>query len=117
MKRLFLYYKNVTGVRNFFTIFTLNIFLNRQVQPDFLALTLSARKNLCINKNVVSLRNGTAVDGACQRLTASYVRAKRCLNPDLPCCSFFEKFDEQRDITLPKGVYNLVCLNFFVTIS
>nr|CAD2194153.1 unnamed protein product [Meloidogyne enterolobii] len=90
LKRLFLYYKKVTGA-----------------QPNFLALTLSARKNLCINKDVVSLRNGTAVDGACQRLTASYVRAKRCLNPDLPCCSFFEKFDEKRDLTLPNGVFNL----------
>jgi DNA excision repair protein ERCC-2 len=79
-----------------------------QSQPDFLALTLSARKNLCINESVVSLRQGTAVDGACQRLTASYARAKRQLNLDLPCCTFFEKFDEQRDVALPKGVHNLV---------
>ncbi|KAL3094502.1 hypothetical protein niasHT_026268 [Heterodera trifolii] len=90
LKRLFRYYTNVTGSA-----------------PDFLALTLSARKNLCINKSVVSFRYGSAVDGACQRLTASYVRAKMRMNPNLPCCSFFEKFDEKRDMTLPKGVYNL----------
>uniref|UniRef100_A0A914GXT4 DNA 5'-3' helicase n=1 Tax=Globodera rostochiensis TaxID=31243 RepID=A0A914GXT4_GLORO len=90
LKRLFRYYANVMGA-----------------PPEFFALTLSARKNLCINKSVVSFRHGSAVDGACQRLTASFVRAKRRLNPDLPCCSYFEKFDEKRDLTLPKGIYNL----------
>lgn len=63
---------------------------------------------LSINESVASLRVGTAVDGACQRLTASFVRAKRRLNPSLPSCAFYEKFDEQRDVALPKGVYNLV---------
>lgn len=73
-----------------------------------MALALSARKNLCINDSVAVLRHGTAVDGACQRLTAGFVRAKRKLNPNLPSCVFYENFDGQKDINLPKGVYNLV---------
>lgn len=73
-----------------------------------LALALSARKNLCINDSVAVLRQGTAVDGACQRLTASFVRAKRKLNSSLPFCEFYENFDAKKDINLPKGVYNLV---------
>lgn len=75
-----------------------------------LALALSARKNLCINESVVSLRQGTAVDAGCQKLTASFVRAKRKLNTDLPYCQYFEGFDEKRDIRLPNGVYNLADL-------
>lgn len=71
-------------------------------------MALSARKNLCVNEDVVGLRQGAAVDGACQRLTASFVRAKQHLDSDLPTCSFFEKFDKQRDFQMPKGVYNLV---------
>ncbi|VDM45177.1 unnamed protein product [Toxocara canis] len=105
LRNLFKYYDQVVGKR-----------------PALLALAMSARKNLCINDPVASLRQGTAVDGACQkrrtvtfraiclrqfRLTASFVRAKRKMQPDLPACSFFEKFDAQRDIVLPTGVYNL----------
>ncbi|ETN76333.1 hypothetical protein NECAME_03496 [Necator americanus] len=45
--------------------------------PPMLAVAMSARKNLCINDSVWQLRQGSAVDGACQRLTASFVRAKR----------------------------------------
>lgn len=76
--------------------------------PDMLALALSSRKNLCINEPVANLRRGTAVDGACHKLTAGFMRARRHLDPDLPSCSYYEKFNEQRDIQLPKGVYNLV---------
>ncbi|KAI1724657.1 helical and beta-bridge domain-containing protein [Ditylenchus destructor] len=90
LKHLYNYYRNTTNS-------PLNL----------LALAMSARKNLCVNESVSSLRVGTAVDGACQRLTASFVRAKRRLNPSLPSCPFYEKFDEQRDVALPKGVYNL----------
>lgn len=46
------------------------------------------------------------------RLTASFMRAKRNLYPDLPACPYFEKFDAQRDIGLNHGVYNLVSLLF-----
>uniref|UniRef100_A0A915CXT9 Helicase ATP-binding domain-containing protein n=1 Tax=Ditylenchus dipsaci TaxID=166011 RepID=A0A915CXT9_9BILA len=90
LKNLYQYYLTTTGT-----------------QLNFLALALSARKNLCINDSVASLRVGTAVDGACQRLTQSFVRAKRRLDPSIPSCQYYEKFDEQKDVGLGKGVYNL----------
>ncbi|VDK36502.1 unnamed protein product [Gongylonema pulchrum] len=43
----------------------------------------------------------------CFRLTASFVRAKRKVCSDIPCCPFFEKLEEQKDINYPDGVYNL----------
>ena len=49
---------------------------------------------------------GTSVDGACQRLTASFQRAKRELDPSLPACEFFENLEE--NFALPSGVWNLV---------
>ncbi|PAV60069.1 hypothetical protein WR25_19555 [Diploscapter pachys] len=48
---------------------------------------------------------GTSVDGACQRLTASFQRAKRELDPSLPACDFFENLEE--NFALPNGVWNL----------
>ncbi|MFH4975571.1 hypothetical protein AB6A40_002280 [Gnathostoma spinigerum] len=93
LRNLFKYYATMTG--NY---------------PSLLAVALSARKNLCVNESVSGLRQGTAVDGACGKLTASFVRAKRRIQPDLPYCPFFEKYDEKRDIVLPQGVYNLADL-------
>lgn len=90
LRNLFKYYEVMTGAF-----------------PPFLALAMSARKNLCLNESVACLRQGSAVDAACQRLTASFMRAKRSLYPDLPACPYFEKFDAQRDIVLPQGVFNL----------
>lgn len=79
-----------------------------QNAPDFLCLALSARKNLCINEEVSCLRTGTAIDGACQNRTASFMRAKAKLNPDQPTCEFYENLDIEDGVMLPKGVYNLV---------
>ncbi|EYC02324.1 hypothetical protein Y032_0100g3233 [Ancylostoma ceylanicum] len=75
--------------------------------PPMVAVAMSARKNLCINDSVWQLRQGSAVDGACQRLTASFVRAKRQLDPSIPSCSFFETFSAQQPFSLPSGVWNL----------
>ncbi|CAD5223694.1 unnamed protein product [Bursaphelenchus okinawaensis] len=93
LRNLFRYYKTVKGK-----------------VPDFLCLALSARKNLCIKEPVASLRNGSAVDGACQNLTASFMRAKAKVDPNAPSCEFFETFNENRELTLPNGVYNLADL-------
>ena len=41
-------------------------------------------------------------------MTASFVRAKAKLDPELPRCEFFENLDIEDGLTLPKGVYNLV---------
>ena len=78
-----------------------------------LGLALSARKNMCIHPQVSAERLGKTVDGKCQQLTASFVRARRRLDPSLSCCDFFESFDaDGREAVLPNGVYNLVYLRF-----
>lgn len=77
---------------------------------DFLAVCLSARKNLCINEDVVGkYRTGKKVDGACLNLTAGFQRAKRQMGDEsVPCCDFFENFElNGRESILPSGVYNL----------
>uniref|UniRef100_A0A7E4VTR8 General transcription and DNA repair factor IIH helicase subunit XPD n=1 Tax=Panagrellus redivivus TaxID=6233 RepID=A0A7E4VTR8_PANRE len=81
--------------------------------PDFLALALSSRKNLCINDAVVNKREGIAVDGSCQSLTSSYARAKKKLDPNQGQCDFFENWDTKRDAALPKGIYNLADLRAY----
>ncbi|KAK6018787.1 DNA repair helicase [Ostertagia ostertagi] len=75
--------------------------------PPFVAVAMSARKNLCINESVASLRQGSLVDGGCQRLTASFVRARRQFDPSIPACSFFETLNTQQQFSLPPGIYNL----------
>ncbi|GMR39936.1 hypothetical protein PMAYCL1PPCAC_10131, partial [Pristionchus mayeri] len=76
--------------------------------PQMLALAMSARKNLCINETVLTARTGIGIDGACQKLTASFVRARKKMNdPDLPDCPYFEKLDATPGFELPNGVWNL----------
>lgn len=73
-----------------------------------LAIGLSARKNLCIHPDVSQETEGRVVDGKCQRLTSSYIREQRQINPVLPQCDFFERFESYgRDTPLPDGVYTL----------
>lgn len=79
-----------------------------RAQPPFLGLALSSRKNLCVHPEVSKERDGKVVDGRCHALTASYVRAKRDLDPSIPCCNFYETWDsEGKAKGLPSGVYNL----------
>ncbi|XP_015254870.1 PREDICTED: TFIIH basal transcription factor complex helicase XPD subunit [Cyprinodon variegatus] len=81
---------------------------------NFLALSLSSRKNLCIHPEVSLLRFGKEVDGKCHSLTASYIRAQRHSNPNLPSCRFYEEFDAVgRQVPLPAGIYNLDDLKDF----
>lgn len=40
---------------------------------NFTGLSLSSRKNLCINPEVYPLRDGKAVDGKCQSLTVRHI--------------------------------------------
>lgn len=39
---------------------------------------------------VSALRFGKEVDGKCHTLTASYIRAQRHSDPDVPVCRFYE---------------------------
>eukprot|EP00794_Sanderia_malayensis_P020345 gene20345-22348_t len=91
LKRLMNYYEKEDGV-----------------VPKLLSLSLSARKNLCIHPEVSAERDGKKVDGLCHGLTVSYVRAKHQTDPDVPICSYYEKFDaEGREEVIPPGIYNL----------
>lgn len=55
-----------------------------------LAVALSSRKNLCIEPAVRKCGDGSAVDAACRKLTASFVRYQRRTDTSIPGCSFYE---------------------------
>uniref|UniRef100_A0A5K3F0D8 General transcription and DNA repair factor IIH helicase subunit XPD n=1 Tax=Mesocestoides corti TaxID=53468 RepID=A0A5K3F0D8_MESCO len=93
MKVLDKYYANETGSSN----------------CGLLAVALSSRKNLCIEPSVRRIGDGAAVDTACRKLTASFVRRHRQTDTSVPGCSFYEEFDlHGREEVLPVGVYNLL---------
>ncbi|XP_018647197.1 DNA repair helicase rad3/xp-d, putative, partial [Schistosoma mansoni] len=73
-----------------------------------LGIVLSSRKNLCIQRDVKQAGDGAAVDSACFRLTASFVRKKHMTDPNVPYCKYYEEFDlHGRDNPLPTGIYNM----------
>lgn len=51
---------------------------------------------------------GSLVDGACQKLTASHVRAKRQYDPTIPTCDFFDNLEKMQHFSMPPGVWNMV---------
>ncbi|CAH8533575.1 unnamed protein product [Schistosoma haematobium] len=73
-----------------------------------LGIVLSSRKNLCIQRDVKQAGDGAAVDSACFRLTASFVRKKHMTDPNVPYCKYYEEFDlHGRDNPLPTGIYGM----------
>jgi DNA excision repair protein ERCC-2 len=76
-----------------------------------LALCLSSRRNMCINK-VVSESDGEAVDAACRSRTASWVvDAKRAGSNEVETCEFYDQFVSIGEAnSLPSGVYDLAAL-------
>ena len=78
-------------------------------EVKFVGLSLSSRKNLCLNPSVVREREGKAVDAKCHSLTAPHVRERYSQDPtNAALCEFYEKFDSSgRDDVLPNGSYNL----------
>lgn len=91
---------------------------------EILAVSLSARKNLCINPDVNQHRLGKIVDGQCLKLTASFVRAKRQSDPSIPCCEYFEVekkchilFDLVEKFFHEKSRYSMKTGNFFFVFS
>uniref|UniRef100_A0A0N4ZG37 General transcription and DNA repair factor IIH helicase subunit XPD n=1 Tax=Parastrongyloides trichosuri TaxID=131310 RepID=A0A0N4ZG37_PARTI len=75
------------------------------------AVTMASRKFMCLNKNVNSLKEGSLIDGACSKLTASYVRARNKLENKTDSeslCEYYENFVDKGDkIKLNYGVYTL----------
>lgn len=77
-------------------------------------LVLSSRKNMCVHPEVSKEREGKSVDGKCYGLTASYVRDKHELDPEVPVCQYYEGFSaEGKEMKLPDGVYSLDDLKEF----
>lgn len=81
----------------------------------FLGLSLSSRKNLCINPDANKSNIGKDVDTNCMKMTASFIREKaKAGDSTLKLCSFYEQFDiEGKESLLPWGVYNLDDLKEF----
>ncbi|CAL8110123.1 unnamed protein product [Orchesella dallaii] len=77
-------------------------------RPKLVGLALSARKNLCIHPTVSKEKEGKIVDGRCQSLTASHIRARHLKDESVPVCTYFENFDMHgREFPLPPGIYTL----------
>ena len=84
------------------------------VKAQMLALGLSSRKNLCINKAVVEEGSRESVDAKCQKLTAGWVRDRAVDSPDVELCSFFEEHEKRgADAVLPPGIYTMQDLRRF----
>jgi DNA excision repair protein ERCC-2 len=92
LKRLLIFYKKET----------------KNEQLKFLGLSLSSRKNLCINKKVNKPNESKDVDSRCMNLTASFVRDKAKSDKTVELCEYYENFDLNGKLEMiPSGVYNL----------
>ncbi|KNC77230.1 hypothetical protein SARC_10307 [Sphaeroforma arctica JP610] len=75
-----------------------------------LGVGLASRRKLCIQPEVVKLGDGKAVDGACRRMTASWVRtaAEESRGDGPRLCEYFENYEENgKESQLPWGIYTL----------
>ncbi|CAI4230644.1 unnamed protein product [Auanema sp. JU1783] len=101
--------KCVEELRNLFVYYE----SQNKVKPQVTAVAMSARKNLCVNDNVMKNRQGASVDGACQALTASFIRSKRAHDNSLPSCDFYENLESRNNFVIPPGVWNIADLRRF----
>uniref|UniRef100_T1GBR3 DNA 5'-3' helicase n=1 Tax=Megaselia scalaris TaxID=36166 RepID=T1GBR3_MEGSC len=77
-------------------------------------LVLSSRKNMCVHPEVSKEREGKSVDGKCFGLTASYIRDKHEVDPEIPVCQYYEGFSiEGKEMKIPDGIYSLDDLKEF----
>merc|ERR1719361_1043725 len=60
--------------------------------PDMLCVCLSARRNLCMHKEISQYESGQKVDSLCRNLTASWVRESSETSRDVELCSFYEQY-------------------------
>ena len=85
------------------------------IKLDLLAMSLSARPNLCINPCVTG-GSRSEVDSQCRARTATFVRKsnKESPRPDQLSCSFFEKLEERPiETIIPRKIFNLEDLKDF----
>uniref|UniRef100_A0AC35TGP0 General transcription and DNA repair factor IIH helicase subunit XPD n=1 Tax=Rhabditophanes sp. KR3021 TaxID=114890 RepID=A0AC35TGP0_9BILA len=79
----------------------------KKTQLPITAVTLASRRYMCINEEVVALKEGSLVDGACSKLTMTHMRAKKKLTEDCGgLCEYFENMDGN-NFKLGYGVYTL----------
>ncbi|KAJ3341825.1 DNA-dependent ATPase of the nucleotide excision repair factor 4 complex [Gonapodya sp. JEL0774] len=82
--------------------------LKHGLHEEFLALGLSARKNLCVHPEVAKNKRGNMVDAKCRNLTASWIRAKAASDPSIESCDYFEALEKaDQSKSMPGGVYTL----------
>jgi DNA excision repair protein ERCC-2 len=85
-----------------------------QKKCDLLGIGMSSRKNLCINKDVISSNDtkGIVIDSLCRNLTTYWVRekAKEFKNPEeagIKLCKYYEQVEIEGIDTSLTGVYTL----------
>lgn len=92
-------------------------------KPKTLCLSMSSRRNLCINSDVAEKtikgdikiqRGGVEVDSMCRDLTASWIRQ----DPETPKCDFFEVRNKHTTESLSLFSLKLsLCYPFFFLLS
>lgn len=84
------------------------------VDPSFLGIGLSSRKNLCIHPDVSREKKGKSVDARCRDLTNGFAKARnqeaeeRGEGPVAALCSFHEELGMlEEDALIDPGVWTL----------
>ena len=73
----------------------------------FVTVGLTSRKHMCINPEVLRLKEGKAVDAKCHSLTMGWIREKYKTDPLSEKCSWFEDFEDKgKHSQLDPGVYS-----------
>jgi DNA excision repair protein ERCC-2 len=64
---------------------------------EFLAVGLSARRNLCIHPLAPKLKEKDKVDAECRRLTAEWVYSRRESGEVVDSCAYYDNFRGQEE--------------------
>lgn len=88
--------------------------IQEPLDKNFVGLSLSSRKNLCLHAEVSREKEGKTVDAKCHSLTAPHVRERYLKDNQVPICEYYEQFDASgRNTYLKSGAYNLEDLKNF----
>lgn len=59
-------------------------------------------------------KDGKIVDGRCHSLTAPYIRDRHAVDPEVPVCNYYEKFESVgKELPRFSGVYSIEDLKEF----
>lgn len=78
-------------------------------RDDVLAVGLSARRNLCVHKDVGQYKEKEKVDSECKKLTAPWVRDKHqgMAGEEDYLCEMYENYQKNTGMDSLKGVFSL----------